>query len=90
MVPTHRLLMRSTLSYDSISDDVDEIVKPNTAAMPSKLFEFSCVEYTFMVVPINSSFWESPEFLAKVQQIVFNTSFLGCLEFVSESRVPHP
>ena len=41
-----------------------------------------------MVIPSNSSFRESPEFFAKVQQMVSNTSFSGCLEFVSESRVP--
>jgi len=41
-----------------------------------------------MVVLINLSFRESPKFLAKVQQMVSSTSFLGCLEFVFESRVP--
>jgi len=39
------------MSSDSISDDVDEIVKANIPAVPSKSFEFSCAEYSFMIVP---------------------------------------
>ena len=60
---------------DSISDDVDEIVELNTPEVPSKSFEFPCVEYSFMVVPIDSSFSESPEFLTIIQQMVSSTSF---------------
>ena len=41
------------MSSDSTSDEVDEIVEPNTPAMPSKLFEFACAEYSFMVIPID-------------------------------------
>ena len=63
-------------------------VEPNIPTVPSQPFESPCAEPSFMVIPINSSFRESPEFLAKVQQMVSNTSFSGCLEFVSESRVP--
>jgi len=73
---------------DSANDDVDEIVEPNTPTVPSQSFESPCAEYSFMVVPINLSFWESPEFLFKVQQMVSNTSFLGYLEFMSESHIP--
>ena len=35
---------------DSTSDDVDEIVEFNIPTMPSKLFEFPCVDYEFMIV----------------------------------------
>ena len=42
-----------------------------------------------MVVPTDSSFKESPEFLAKIQQMVSSaSSSFDCLEFVSESNVP--
>jgi len=77
------------MSSDSASDDVDEIVEPNTPTVPSKPFESPCAEYRFMVVPIDSSFRESPEFFTKIQQMVSSTSsFSGCLEFMSESNVP--
>ena len=76
-------------SSDSASDDVDEIVETNTPTMLSQSFESPCAEYSFMVVPIDSSFRESLEFLIKIQQMVSSvSSFLGCLEFVSESNVP--
>ena len=48
-------------------DDMDEIVEPNKPAMPSKLFEFSCAEYSLIVFLIDSSSSESPEFLAMIQ-----------------------
>ena len=77
------------VSSDSANDDVDEIVELKTLIVPSQPFESPCVEYNFMVVSINSSFRESLEFLAKIQQIVFSASYFSdCLEFVSESNVP--
>ena len=39
------------MSSDSTSYDVDEIVEPNILAVPSKSFEFSCAEYSFMIIP---------------------------------------
>ena len=54
------------VSSDSTSDNVDEIVEPNAPTMPSKLFEFPCVAYNFMVIPIDSSSSELPEFLAMI------------------------
>jgi len=63
------------MSSDNANDDVNEIVEPNTPAVPCQPFESPYAEYSFMVVPIDSSFRKSPEFLAKVQQIVFNTFF---------------
>ena len=51
---------------DSASDDVDEIVESNTPTVPSKSFESRCAEYNLMLVPIGSSFSESPEFLVKI------------------------
>ena len=54
------------MSSDSTSDEVDEIVEPNTLTMPSKPFESPYVEYSFIVVPIDSSFSEPLEFLAKI------------------------
>ena len=42
-----------------------------------------------MIVSIDSSFRESLEFLAKIQQMISSaSSFFDCLEFVSESNVP--
>ena len=77
------------MSSYGTSDNMDGIVEHNTLIMPSKPFESSCTEYNFMVVPVDSSFSESPEFLAMIQQIVSSvSSFSGCLEFVSESNVP--
>jgi len=54
------------ISSDSASDDVDEIIEPNTPTMTNKTFKFPCDEYSFMVVPIDSSFSKSSEFLAKI------------------------
>ena len=42
------------MSSDDTSDDVNKLVEPNTLTVPSKSFEFSCVEYSFMVIPIES------------------------------------
>ena len=55
-----------SMSSDSANDDVDEIVEPNTPTVPSQPFEYPCAEYSFMLVPIKSSFRESPEFLDKI------------------------
>ena len=54
------------MSSNGISDDVDEIVESNILAMPSKLFEFSCVDYGFIVVLSELSFSKSSEFLVKI------------------------
>jgi len=54
------------MSSDSSSDDVDEIVAPNTTIIPYKLVESPYAGYSFMVVPTDSSFRESSEFLAKI------------------------
>jgi len=53
------------MSSDSISDDIDE-VESNIPTVPSKSFESRCAEYNLMLVPIGSSFSESPEFLVKI------------------------
>ena len=45
---------------------MNEIVEPNTPTVPIKPFESPYAEYSFMVVPIDSSFSESPEFFAKI------------------------
>jgi len=55
------------MSSDSTSDEVDEIVEPNTPTMPSKPFKSPCVEYNFIVVPFDISFNGSLEFLTKIQ-----------------------
>ena len=66
------------MSSHSTSDDLDEIIEPNTPAMPSKSFEFSCAECNFMIVPINSSSTESPEFFVMIRQMVSSiSSFTG-------------
>ena len=64
------------MSSDSASDDVDEIVEPNTPTMPSKPFESPCAEYSFMIVHIDSTFSEALEFLTKFQQMISSASFL--------------
>jgi len=77
------------MSSDSIIDEENKIVESNIPAVPSKLIEIPCPEYAFMVVPTESYLSESPEFLAKIQQMVSSaSSFSVCLEFVSESNVP--
>ena len=71
---------------------MDEIVEHNTIntpTVPCQPFESPCAEYSFMVVPIDSSLSELLEFLAKIQQMVSSvSSFFNCLEFMSESNVP--
>ena len=56
------------MSFDSANDDVDEIVEPNTPTVSSQPFESPCAEYSFIVIPIDSFFRESPKFLAKVSR----------------------
>ena len=76
------------MSSDTVKDDLNEVVEPNTPTVPSKSFESPCAEYSFMVVLIDSSFSESPEFLAKIQQMIPSAfSFSDCLELVFESNV---
>ena len=77
------------MSSGSISVDVNEIVEANIPAVPSRSFEFPCVDYGFMVVPAGLSTSESPEFLVMIQQIISGvSSFTGCLEFVPKSSIP--
>jgi len=63
------------VSFESTGDDVNDIVEPNTPAVPSKSFGLLCAKYSFMVVPIDSSSSESLEFLAKIQQMVSSAFF---------------
>jgi len=42
------------MSTDSTNDDVDEIVEVNILVEPSMSIEFSCDEYSFIVVPTES------------------------------------
>ena len=44
--------------------------------------------YSFMVVPFESSSSALPEFFAMIQQLVFSAFLSSCLEFVSESNMP--
>jgi len=37
--------MRSTCLLNNTSDDMDKIVESNILAVPSKSFEFPCVDY---------------------------------------------
>jgi len=77
------------VSSNRTTDDVDEIVESNIPAMPSKSFEFSCVNYEFMVVPAKLSSSESSEFLVMIQQMISGVSFfIGCLEFVPKFNIP--
>jgi len=54
------------MSFDSASNDVNVKVEPNTTIVPSKPVESPRVEYSFMIVPTDSSFRESLEFLTKI------------------------
>ena len=72
---TSQIIDEIHMSSDSANDDVDEIVETNIFTMPSQSFESPCVEPSFMVIPINSFFRESHEFLIKVQQMVSNILF---------------
>ena len=84
-----KLIINETyMSSDSVSNDVNVKFEPNTTIVPSKLVEFPHAEYSFMIIPTDSFFRKSPEFLVKIQQMISSTSsFLSCLEFVSESNV---
>ena len=74
------------MSYDSTSNDVNELIMSNIPAMPSKSILFSYPEYAFMVVPSESYFSESPEFFARIQEMVCSvSSFTDHLEFTFES-----
>ena len=76
------------MSSDSISDDVNKIVESSTPALPSKLIEFPCDEYNFMVVTTESYSSESPEFIVMIKQMVSSTSsFTNHLEFIPESSL---
>ena len=86
MVLTHRLDEVHT-SSDGASDNVDALVGPNIPTMPSKSFKFSCVEYNFMVIPIESYSSESSEFFAMIQHVISSDSFFtGRFEFIHESN----
>jgi len=50
------------MSFDSINNDVDEIIELNTSAVPSKSLKLSSTEYTIMVLSIS----ESPEFFIMI------------------------
>jgi len=77
------------VTSDGASNDVNEVVEPNKLTVPSKPLESPYAEYSFMVVPIDSSFSESTEFLIKIQQIISSaSSFSNYLEFVSKANVP--
>ena len=58
------------VSSNSTSDDVDEIFESNILAMPSKLFEFTCANYEFMVISSELSPNKSSEFFAMNQQMI--------------------
>jgi len=71
------------VSFDSTGDDVNEIIESNIPAVSRKSFEFSCAEYSFMVVPTESYSSQPAEFLAMIQQMVSSAfSFTGNLEFI--------
>ena len=77
------------VSFDSTSNDVDEIVESNISTEPSKSFEFPCADYEFMVFPAELFSSESSEFFAMIQLMIFGvSSFIGCLEFVPKSSIP--
>ena len=61
------------VSFDSTSNDVDEIVESNIPTEPSQSFEFSCADYMIIRTDLFSS--ESSEFLVMIQQMIFGISF---------------
>jgi len=61
------ILDEAHIPYDSTSDDMNEIVESNIPAMPRKSIEFSCAEYSFMIVLTELYSSESPEFLSMIQ-----------------------
>jgi len=80
-----QIISEIRMSSYSTSDDMNEIVEVNIPVKPSKSIEFSYPGYIFMVIPTESYFIESPEFLVVIQEMVSSTfSFTGCLEFISE------
>ena len=74
------------VSFDSIGDDVNEIVESNIPVVPKKSFEFPYAEISFMAIPTESYPNESSEFLSMIQQMVSSVSFFtDHLEFIPES-----
>ena len=49
------IIDEADVSFDSTSNDVNEIAKSNIPAVPSRSLEFPCVDYGFMVVPARLS-----------------------------------
>ena len=60
------IINETQMSSDSASNDVNVIVEPNTTTIPSKPVESTHAEYSFMIIPTDLSFRESPECLAKI------------------------
>jgi len=60
------IIAETHMSSDSASNNVNVKVEPNTTTVPSKPVESPRAEYSFMIVPTDSSFSESPEFLTMI------------------------
>jgi len=54
------IIDETQMSSDSVSNDVNVKVESNTTTVPSKPVESPRAEYSFMIVPTDSSFGESP------------------------------
>ena len=73
------IINEAHVSFDSTSDDVNEIVESNIPAVSSRSFEFPCADYRFMVVPAGLFISESSEFLAMTQQRISGLFFLSLI-----------
>jgi len=83
------IINEAHMSFDSTSNDVNEIIDSNIPKVSSRSFEFPCADYRFMVVPAGLFISESSEFLAMTQQRISGVaSFTGCLKFVPKSSIP--
>ena len=70
-----------------IHDEIDHETVDSNVITSSGPSESLCVDYDFMVVPTESFFIESSEFLAMIQQVVSGAFFTGCLKFIPESSI---
>ena len=81
-------ISRYSFATPLIKDGIEHETVNSSVIISSGPSESPCVEYDFMVVSIDSSSNESPEFLVMIQQMISSAlSFSDCLKFVSEFNI---
>ena len=77
-------ISRYSFATHLIKYDIEHETVDSSVVISSRPSEYPRAEYDFVIVSIDSSSNEPPEFLVMIQQMVSSaSSFSGCLEFVS-------